>query len=44
MEREVMLAIRRSGLIPVEWIVLEDLERYLIIKNKLHGEIRVINK
>lgn len=44
MEREVMLAIRRSGLIPVEWIVLEELERYLIIKNKLHGEIRVINK
>ena len=44
MEMEVMLAIRRSGLIPVEWIVLEELERYLIIKNKLHGEIRVINK
>ena len=44
MEREVMLAIRRSGLIPVEWLVLEELERYLIIKRKIHGEIRVINK
>ena len=44
MEMEVMLAIRRSGLIPVEWTVLEELERYLIIKHKIHGEIRVINK
>ena len=44
MGREVMLAIRRSGLIPVEWIVLEKLGRYLIIKHRIHGEIKVINK
>lgn len=44
MGREVMLAIRRSGLIPVEWTVLEELERYLIIKHRIHGEIKVINK
>ena len=44
MEREVMLAIRKSGLIPVEWTVLEELERYLIIKHRIHGEIKVINK
>lgn len=44
MERDIMLAIRRIGLIPVEWTVLEELERYLIIKHRIHGEIKVINK
>ena len=44
MERDAMYAIRRSGLIPVEWTVLEELGRYLIIKHRIHGEIKVINK
>ena len=44
MSNNHLLSIRQAGLIPIEWIVLEELERYLIIKNKLHGEIRVINK
>ena len=44
MSNNNLLSIRQAGLIPIEWIVLEELERYLIIKNKLHGEIRVINK
>ena len=44
MSNSNLLSIRQSGLIPVEWIVLEELERYLIIKNWIHGEIRVINK
>lgn len=39
-----LLSIRKAGLIPIEWTVLEELERYLIIKNWIHGEIRVINK
>lgn len=39
-----LLSIRKAGLIPVEWIVLEELERYLIIKHRIHGEIKVINK
>lgn len=44
MSNSNLLSIRQAGLIPIEWIVLEGLERYLIIKHKLHGEIRVINK
>ena len=44
MSNSNLLSIRRAGLVPIEWTVLEELERYLIIKNKIHGEIRVINK
>ena len=44
MSNHNLLSIRQAGLIPIEWIVLEALERYLIIKHKIHGEIRVINK
>lgn len=44
MSNNHLLSIRQAGLIPIEWIVLEELERYLIIKHKIHGEIRVINK
>jgi hypothetical protein len=44
MSNNNLLSIRQAGLIHIEWTVLEVLECYLIIKNKLHGEIRVINK
>lgn len=44
MEKEVMLSIRRNGLIPVAWTVLEEMDNYLIIKHRIHGEIKVINK
>ena len=33
-----------NGKEPIEWIVLEELERYLIIRHRIHGEIKVINK
>jgi hypothetical protein len=36
--------LKSSGLIPLEWMVLEDLEHHLIIRNKLNGEIKVIDK
>lgn len=44
MSNSNLLSIRQSGLIPIEWIVLEELERYLIIRHRIHGEIKVINK
>ena len=44
MSNNNLLSIRHAGLIPIEWTVLEELWRYLIIKHRIHGEIRVINK
>ena len=44
MSNNNLLSIRHAGLIPIEWTVLEELGRYLIIKHRIHGEIRVINK
>ena len=44
MSNSNLLSIRQAGLIPIEWIVLEALERYLIIRHRIHGEIKVINK
>ena len=44
MSKNNLLSIRQAGLIPIEWAVVEELDRYLIIRHKIHGEIGVINK
>lgn len=37
-------AIKRAGLNPLCWAVLEELDDGLIVKHKITGEVKVIGK
>ena len=37
-------AIKRAGLNPLCWAVLEELDDKLIVKHKITGEVKVISK
>ncbi len=37
-------AIKATGLLPIEWMVMEDMEHHMIIRHRITGEIKVIDK
>jgi hypothetical protein len=37
-------AMERSGLSKLRWVVIKELEHLLIIKHRLTGEVKVIDK
>ena len=37
-------AIKKAGLNPLCWAVMEELDDKLIVKHKITGEVKVINK
>lgn len=36
--------IKRNGLQPVGWVVLQDLIQHMIIRHRITGEVKVIDK
>lgn len=42
MERQRIL--KSHGLILMEWMVMEDMEHHMIIRHRITGEIKVIDK
>ena len=37
-------ALKRAGLAPISWAVVRELPHSLIVKNRLTGEFKVIDK
>ena len=42
--KELRAAIKRNGLSPAWWIVLQDLIHYMIIRHRTTGDVKVIEK
>lgn len=36
--------LKRNGLMPLAWVVIKDLNNSMIVKNRLTGEFKVIEK
>lgn len=42
--RDQQAILKKNGLIPVEWVVIRDLNRSMIIRNWITKEIKMIDK
>lgn len=42
--REQKTVLARHGLRPLEWVVIKELNHSLIIKNRITGEFKVVEK
>ena len=42
--KEQDAAIKRAGLNPLCWVVLEDHGTYLIVKHRINGDVKAIDK
>ena len=42
--REQKAVLARHGLRPLEWVVIKELTHSLIIKNRITGEFKVVEK
>lgn len=36
--------IKANGLLPIEWVVMKDLIHSMIIRHRITGEVKVIDK
>ena len=42
--KEQLGVIKKNGLLPAMFVVLQDLQYSMIVKNRITGEVRVIDK
>ena len=42
--KEQSNAIKKAGLSPLCWMVLQDMPHSMIVKHRVTGEVKVINK
>ena len=42
--KEQARIIKANGLIPIEWVVMQDLNHSMIIKHRITHEVKVIDK
>ena len=42
--REQKEILRKNGLRPWEWVVLQELRHRLIIRHRINGDVKTINK
>ena len=42
--KEQQESIKKNGLRPWEWVVLQNLHHTIIIKHRITGEVKLINK
>jgi hypothetical protein len=42
--KEQQAALKKNGLRPWEWVVLQNLHHTMIIRHRFSGEVKLINK